>query len=37
MIYVFDTGAFIVPNVGQHFGVPCLNLEAFMAQQGWTF
>ncbi|WP_295427868.1 PIN domain-containing protein [uncultured Thiodictyon sp.] len=26
-----------VPNVCQHFGVPCLNLEAFMAQQGWTF
>jgi hypothetical protein len=26
-----------VPNVCQHFGVPCHNLEAFMAQQGWTF
>ncbi len=26
-----------VPNVCQHFDVHCLNLEAFMAQQGWTF
>jgi len=26
-----------VPNVCHHFGVPCLNLEAFMVQQGWTF
>jgi len=26
-----------VPNVCRHFGVPCLNLEVFMAQQGWTF
>jgi len=26
-----------IPNVCQHFGVPCMNLETFMAQQGWTF
>ena len=26
-----------IPNVCQHFGVSCINLETFMAQQGWTF
>lgn len=26
-----------IPNVCQHFGVPCVDLETFMAQQGWTF
>lgn len=26
-----------VPNVCEHFNVPCLNLEEFMAQQGWAF
>jgi hypothetical protein len=26
-----------VPNVCQHFGVPCVNLETFMSQQGWSF
>lgn len=26
-----------VPNVCEHFKVPCINLETFMAQQGWTF
>jgi hypothetical protein len=26
-----------IPNVCQHFAVPCINLETFMAQQGWTF
>jgi hypothetical protein len=28
-----------VPNVCDHtsFKVPCINLETFMAQQGWTF
>ena len=26
-----------IPNVCQHFNVPCVNLEGFMAQQGWTF
>ena len=26
-----------VPNVCQHFGVSCINLETFMQQQGWSF
>lgn len=26
-----------VPNVCHHFSVPCVNLETFMAGQGWTF
>lgn len=26
-----------VPNVCQHFGVPCMNLEQFMQIQGWSF
>lgn len=26
-----------VPNVCEHFNVPCINLEEFMAQQGWAF
>ena len=26
-----------IPNVCGHFGIPCMNLEAFMAQQRWTF
>ncbi len=26
-----------VPNVCQHFGIPCMDLQAFMTQQGWTF
>lgn len=26
-----------IPNVCQHFGVPCLNLEGFMRANGWTF
>jgi hypothetical protein len=26
-----------VPNVCNHFGVPHMNLEGFMAAQGWTF
>ncbi|NOT82476.1 MAG: DUF4411 family protein [Gallionella sp.] len=26
-----------IPNVCQHFNVPCINLEGFMQQQGWTF
>ena len=25
------------PNVCEHFKVHCINLETFMAQQGWTF
>ena len=26
-----------IPNVCAHFNVPCLDLEHFMQQQGWTF
>ena len=26
-----------IPNVCQHFGVPCIDLETFMQQQGWSF
>ena len=26
-----------IPNVCQHFGVPCMNLEQFMQVQGWSF
>lgn len=26
-----------IPNVCQHFRVPCVDLESFMAKQGWTF
>lgn len=26
-----------IPNVCEHFGVPCLDLETFMKDQGWKF
>ncbi len=26
-----------VPNICQHFGVPCLGLEDFMQWEGWRF
>ena len=26
-----------IPNVCDHFVVPCTNLEGFMAKEGWTF
>ncbi len=26
-----------IPNVCAHFNVPCIDLEEFMQQQGWTF
>ena len=26
-----------IPNVCEHFGVPCIDLETFMEQQGWAF
>lgn len=26
-----------IPNVCEHFKVPCIDLEEFMQQQGWTF
>lgn len=26
-----------IPNVCKHFGVPCLDLEGLMAEQGWSY
>ena len=26
-----------IPNVCEHFGIPCLNLEAFMENEQWRF
>lgn len=26
-----------IPNVCEHFKVPCTNLEGFMSQQNWSF
>lgn len=26
-----------IPNVCQHFGIRCLNLEGFMHENGWSF
>ena len=33
----FKPDAAKIPNVCKHFHVPCIGLEAFMEQQGWTF
>ncbi|TAN47873.1 MAG: DUF4411 family protein [Methylococcaceae bacterium] len=30
-------GATKIPNVCAHFNIPCVDLEEFMHQQGWTF
>lgn len=30
-------GAAKIPNVCQHFNLPCLDLEGFMRTQGWSF
>ena len=26
-----------IPNVCEEFGVPCIDLQTFMTQQGWSF
>jgi Domain of unknown function (DUF4411) len=26
-----------IPNICQHFGVRCMNVEGFLEQEGWTF
>ena len=26
-----------IPNVCDHFGIPCLNLETFMENENWSF
>lgn len=33
----FKPNAAKIPNVAQHFGVQCMDLEEFMGQQGWSF
>ena len=33
----FKREAAKIPNVCQHFNVPCIDLEDFMRQQGWSF
>lgn len=33
----FKPEAAKIPNVCRHFNVPCINLEIFMQQQGWSF
>jgi len=30
-------GAAKIPNVCDHFGIPCINLEGFMEKENWTF
>ncbi len=26
-----------IPNICNHFGIPCCNMEGFLEQNGWTF
>jgi hypothetical protein len=33
----FKQNASKIPNVCHHFGIPCINLNEFMQQQGWSF
>jgi hypothetical protein len=33
----FKPNAAKIPNVCQHFNVPCIDLEEFMHQQKWSF
>jgi hypothetical protein len=33
----FKKNAAKIPNICQHFGVPCLDLRGFMAKEGWVF
>jgi len=34
---VFKPNAAKIPNICQHFGVPCVDLQGFMAMEGWVF
>lgn len=34
---VLKPNAAKIPNVCAHFKIPCIDLEEFMHQQGWTF
>ena len=36
-IEFFKDNAAGIPNVCKHFSIPCINLEGFMKQEGWTF
>jgi Domain of unknown function (DUF4411) len=36
-IEVLKPNAAKIPNISQHFGVSCLNLEQFMEEEGWIF
>ncbi len=33
----FKPNAAKIPNVCQHFGINCINLEEFMSQENWSF
>lgn len=33
----FKANAAKIPNVCEHFDVPCIDLETFMERQGWAF
>jgi hypothetical protein len=33
----FKPNAAKIPNVCQHFNIPCVDLEGFMKQQAWSF
>ncbi len=33
----FKPNAAKIPNVCTHFNIPCINLETFMQQRGWSF
>ena len=33
----FKENAAKIPNVCKHFGVPCVDIEDFMAREGWVF
>lgn len=36
-IEAFKPNSAKIPNICQHFQVPCLTLEEFMEEEGWTF
>jgi hypothetical protein len=33
----FKKGAAKIPNVCEHFGIPCTNVQGFLKQNGWVF
>ena len=34
---IFKDNSANIPNVCKHFSIPCVDLEGFMQQEGWTF